>query len=550
MLDHVRQTLRKAARFGAVTYDAARTAGLFEAIAPSALARFAARSVGRPRNPSSIITFHALNTPDKEALVQGARRFTYRQLDERIDRLASGLIGLGVRPGDRVGVMMRNCHQYLECQWATTRASGFTVQIGYRLKPAEVAYILGNAEPRVLVVGPSELEVAREAAALAGFAGRIVPVGPEYEAMIEDADPDAPRPKSPRRGDRDEDHGGVVIYTSGTTGNPKGASRTFKKSLHEPVADFLRQIKIHHDDRHLVVSPLYHSAAPAFVLFILMVGGTIVLLEHGGEEGALAAIAAEKITCSFMVPTVLGRLAAMAAAHPRRWDTSSLRWLASGAAPLPTETARRVEAAFGRLLYNDYGATETGLVTLALPGEHTARPGTIGRALSGNKIRLLGEDGGEVAPGEVGELYVRNSMLVAGYHRDRASTEKAMKDGFFSVGDMARVDGDGYYYLADRKTDMVISGGVNIYPLEIEQRLHAHPAVQEAAVIGVPDEEWGESLKAFIVLRPGHAVSAEELRGFCREALANYKSPKFFEFVDVLPRTPTGKVLKRELRTR
>src|SRR5215470_2711491 len=253
MLDHVRQTLRKAARFGAVTYDAARTAGLFEAIAPSALARFAARSVGRPRNPSSIITLHALNTPDKEALVQGARRFTYRQLDERIDRLASGLIGLGVRPGDRVGVMMRNCHEYLEGQWATTRASGFTVQIGYRLKPSEVAFILGNAEPRVLLVGPGELEVAREAAALASFAGRLVPIGPEFEALIDAADPKAPRPK---RSDRDEDRGGVVIYTSGTTGKPKGASRTFKKVLHEPVCDFLRQIGIHHDDRHLVVSPL------------------------------------------------------------------------------------------------------------------------------------------------------------------------------------------------------------------------------------------------------------------------------------------------------
>src|SRR5262249_37861 len=163
--------------------------------------------------------------------------------------------------------------------------------------------------------------------------------------------------------------------------------------------------------------------------------------------------------------------------------------------------------------------------------------------LSGNSIRLLGEDGRDVAPGDVGELYVRNSMLVEGYHRDRASTEKAMKEGFFSVGDMARVDADGYYYLADRKTDMVISGGGNIYPIEMEQRLEAHAAVQEAAVIGVTDEEWGESLKAFVVLRPGHDATAEELRAFCKETLANYKSPKFFEFIDVLPRTPTGKVL-------
>jgi fatty-acyl-CoA synthase len=228
-----------------------------------------------------------------------------------------------------------------------------------------------------------------------------------------------------------------------------------------------------------------------------------------------------------------------------------LRWLASGAAPLPTETARRVEAAFGEKLYNFYGATETGMVTLALPGEHTARPGTIGRRLSGNEVRLLDESGHEVPPGEVGELYVRNSMLVSGYHRDRAATDKAMRDGFFSVGDMARVDGNGYYYLADRKHDMVISGGVNIYPLEIEQRLHSHPGVLEAAVVGVPDAEWGEALKAFIVRRPdAEEVGPDELRAYCKMTLANFKCPKSFEFVEALPRNPTGKVLKRELRAR
>src|SRR5262249_38126511 len=169
-----------------------------------------------------------------------------------------------------------------------------------------------------------------------------------------------------------------------------------------------------------------------------------------------------------------------------------MRWIASGAAPLPTEVARRVEAAFGPVLFNFYGATETGLVSLALPGEHTARPGTIGRPLAGNEVKLLDEHGQEVAAGGAGELYVRNARRGGGYDRDAAATEKAMKDGFFSVGDMARADADGYLYLADRKNDMVISGGVNIYPLEIEQRLHAHPAVADVAVIGVPDAEWGE----------------------------------------------------------
>jgi fatty-acyl-CoA synthase len=190
------------------------------------------------------------------------------------------------------------------------------------------------------------------------------------------------------------------------------------------------------------------------------------------------------------------------------------------------------------------------MVTLALPGEHTARPGTIGRALSGNEIRLLDDGGRDVPPGETGELWVRNSMLVAGYHGDDEATRKATREGFFSVGDLGRVDADGYYYLSDRKHDMVISGGVNIYPLEIEERIHSHPSVLEAAVIGVPDDEWGESLRAFVVCRQGMELSAADVQHWCKETLANYKCPKTVEFVDALPRTPTGKVLKRELRAR
>jgi fatty-acyl-CoA synthase len=540
VLDGLRAGLRRAK----IAAQAVHSSGILTALRPVSVATFAARVIGRPRNPSNVLKLHALNTPDKVALVQGDRRVTYAELEERVNRLATALAARGVGPGSRVALMMRNCIEYLEIQWATTRLGALAVQVGYRLKAAEVAYILENSEPQVFFCQPVDEPVAREARDLAGKPApeHLFVLGPDYEALLASGHPTE---RAVRAGG--EAPGGVMIYTSGTTGRPKGAARDFKKAMHESVSDFLRQIRVRHDDVHLCVCPLYHSAAPAFVAFVFGVGGTIVLLEHFEPEAALELIARERVTCTFMVPTMLGRLAAAAArgAH----DVSSVRWMASGAAPLPTETARRVEAAFGPKLYNFYGATETGLVTLALPGEHTARPGTIGRALSGNEVRLLADDGREVAPGEVGELYVRNSMLVSGYHKDRGATEKAMRDGFFSVGDMARVDADGYYYLADRKTDMVISGGVNIYPLEIEQRLHAHPGVLEAAVIGVPDEEWGEALKAFVVRRPGAEVSAAELQGFCKEALANYKCPKQVVFVDALPRNPTGKVLKRELRS-
>jgi fatty-acyl-CoA synthase len=203
---------------------------------------------------------------------------------------------------------------------------------------------------------------------------------------------------------------------------------------------------------------------------------------------------------------------------------------------------------FGPILWNFYGATETGLVTLAGPRDHVTRPGTIGRALAGNEIRLLDDAGHAVPDGQIGELYVRNSMLISGYHRNTEATQSSQRDGLFSVGDLARRDPEGHYYLESRKHDMVISGGVNIYPREIEDHLHAHPAILDAAVIGVPDPEWGETLRAFIVLRAGHALSEDAVIAYCRAGLADFKRPRKVTFLAELPRNPTGKILKRELR--
>jgi fatty-acyl-CoA synthase len=280
------------------------------------------------------------------------------------------------------------------------------------------------------------------------------------------------------------------------------------------------------------------------------IGATSVLMNHFEPEAALALIERERITCTLMVPTMLVRITALPAEVRRRYDTSSLRWVMSGAAPLPTETARVFQQQFGAKLWNFYGSTETGIVTLAGPADHVARPGTVGRPVRGNEIRLLDDAGHEVPPGSIGELYVRNSMLIGGYHKNRDATDKSMRDGFFSVGDLARVDADGYYYMESRKHDMVISGGVNIYPREIEDHLCTHPAILDVAVVGVPDPEWGETLRAYVVVRSGHALTATEVADYCRRDLADYKRPRQVVFLDELPRNPTGKILKRELRDR
>jgi fatty-acyl-CoA synthase len=573
----------------------ARRSGLLTAFSPLTMARFT-RDVlfGGQRGLPALLHLHALADPRRPALVAmgsvayaghvpGAPvgrphaigqplwrpqeiRFDYGELESRILRIAHGLNQLGVGPGDRVALLLHNGHEHVELGAACTHLGAILVPIGYRLKAPEVAYILRHSGARVLVFQAqfqATVEAALSEIAEGGLVRERFVVAPDatvdatagmatatdagyvpYDRLLEG--PAVTRPPAVNA-----DNYGTMIYTSGTTGRPKGAKRSAKESHFEVLVHFMAALPWRHDERHLVVCPFYHAAAQAFTIMTYLVGGCVVVLEHFEPHEVLRVIERERISSAFMVPTMYQRLVDLGPEVLRRYDLSSLRWLMSGAAPLPTELARRVEEGFGPILYNFYGATETGVVTLAGPGEHTARPGTIGRPVMGNELRLLDEAGRPVPDGQVGvigELYVRNRLLVEGYHADEAATRAAQRDGFMSVGDLAWRDADGYYYLAERKVDLVISGGVNIYPLEIEQRLHEHPAVSDAAVVGVPDAEWGETLIAYVVLRPGRTTTAEALRAHIGAVLADYKKPRQVLFVPELPRNPTGKVLKRELR--
>ncbi len=651
--------------------QALRSTHVVQPVRPAALAGFVRDAARVPIGPHLAVMFHAAAHPEREALVEydaagsEPRRLTWGELDATINRLGNALIARGAGGGRRVALMLPNSSEYLIAQQALARIGATAVQIGYRLKAAEIAYILRNAEPRATIVHAAFLSAMTEARAQADDRGTaLIVVGeaggrgdsrPERDTAPRDASPRdasshdasphdasphdaaphdaaprdaaphdaaphdaaprdaaprdaaphdaaprdaaprdaAPRDAAPRdaaphdaaphdaaphdaaprdaaphdaRGARawdgvlaaaspdapvrarGGDGGGVIVYTSGTTGKSKGAHRSYRSTGLESVADLVLQVGIRAEDRHLVVCPLYHSAAPAFVAMLMALGATIVLMNHFDPAGALALIERERVTCSLMVPTMIVRIANLPAETHARHDTSSLRWVMSVAAPLSTEAARQFMARLGPVLWNFYGATETGLVTLAGPRDHLTRPGTIGRALRGNEIRLLDEADHEVPDGAVGELYARNAMLISGYHKNAEATRSSQRDGFFSVGDLARRDRDGYYYLESRKHDMVISGGVNIYPREIEDHLVTHPAIVDAAVIGVPDPEWGETLRAFIVRRDGHALSADEVIAYCREGLADFKRPRRVSFVAELPRNPTGKILKRELR--
>ena len=543
------ERLRAKARDARFALDVARKTGVAKAIHVRGLLPFALAARHTKAGPHIAIMWHAQMNPDKDCVIDGERRFTWGEFDREVNKLGHALAARG-GAGGRVACMLGNSAEYLITQQALARIGGTAVQIGYRSKPAEIAYILTNAEPQAAVVGAAYLPGFTEAMAIAGQHPRLIVVGaidsPAQGDRWEDAVARFDGLESPRSGG--DGGGGVIVYTSGTTGKPKGAARTWKQTGLDSVLDLIAQVGMHHDDRHLVACPLYHSAAPAFVAMMMSLGATCVLAQGAEPEAMLELIARERITSTMMVPTMLHRLAALPDEVRKKYDTSTLRWVMSGAAPLPTETARQFQDRFGPLVWNFYGATETGTVTLASPRDHLTRPGTVGRALRGNQIRLLDDAGHDVGLGHVGEVYVRNSMLIAGYHRNQDATSRSIRDGFFSVGDLGRVDADGFYYMESRKHDMVISGGVNIYPREIEDHLHTHPAIADVAVVGVPDPEWGETLRAFVVLRPGATITAAEVAEYCRTALADYKRPRQVVFLAELPRNPTGKILKRELR--
>jgi fatty-acyl-CoA synthase len=266
-------------------------------------------------------------------------------------------------------------------------------------------------------------------------------------------------------------------------------------------------------------------------------------------QSFLDLVERHQVTTTAMVPTMLHRVMELGKAELARHDTRSLRAIFVGGAPLPGPLGTEVMDQFGDVLFNFYGATETGIVTLARPEDLRASPWTIGKAVPGNDIRLLSDDGKIVHEGTVGELYVKNDFLMTGYHQDEGATNESMKDGYFSVGDLARRDRDGRYYIEGRKRDMVISGGVNVYPAEVEGVLEQHPELSEVAVVGVPDNEWGERVRAFVVRKPGSQLDEGALKAWTRERLAGPKVPRDFVFIEHLPRNPTGKVLKRELRT-
>jgi fatty-acyl-CoA synthase len=503
------------------------------------------------------VATHARLTPAKIGARDSKRALSYAQWDERASRLANALLGLGLVKGDRVAVLAYNAVEWLEIYAALARAGLVAVPINFRLVGAEIGYIVGHCEARAFIVQESlrtAVEPIRSTLSIESgryllFGAAPPPGWQDYEALIAQASP-AP----PEIAVRPEDLF-ALMYTSGTTGLPKGAMRNHEGNALIAFATAL-EFGLGRDDTALLVMPMCHANSLYFGVTFTMLGATIVVEDRASfdPEALLAKLAGERITFTSLVPTHYIMMLALPQAVKARHDLSAVGKLLISSAPARRETKLAILELFpnGRL-FELYGSTEAGWVTVLRPDEQVERAGSVGREWTGTgPIRLLGADGEEVADGEVGELYSRTAYVFDGYWRNPEKTAAAFSGQWCSVGDMARRDVDGYIHLVDRKSNMIISGGENIYPSEVESVLAGHPQVQEVAVVGVADAKWGEVVVAVIVLRAGERASEEDLTQWCRSRMAGYKRPRRFVFIDDagMPRTATGKVLHRVLRDR
>jgi fatty-acyl-CoA synthase len=545
----VGEAVREAPERVRTTVRLANQSGLFWALTARGTRELFRVLASGSQNPSLVYRIHAQNSPDKPAIIFRDRVTTYAELDARINRISAGLRRAGIGRGQSVVLMMKNRQEVVELGAAAARAGAAAVSVSWRSTPKELVYLITHSGARGIALEQSLLPTLEQASPElpphvldnVWVVGDAPPGTRPYDALLEGEGSAAPSLA-------DDDDAAVVIYTSGTTGKPKGAVRKFPKDTMQAAFRFLNETPMLTSDVHLVTCPLYHSTAFGFMSLAQILGATVVIMEDFKPEAFLELVERHGVNTTAVVPTMLQRVLDLPEETRKRYDARTLRAVFSGGAPLPGPLAIDFMDAFGDILFNFYGATETGLVTLAKPGDLRASPGTIGRAVPGNDIRLLDDDRRDVRGDQVGELFVKNKLLVAGYHKDEEATRASMIDGYFSVGDLARRDREGRYFIEGRKRDMVISGGVNVYPAEVEGVLEQHPGVAEVAVVGVADREWGERVRAFVVRRASSSVDEGTLKVFCRERLAGPKVPRDFVFLDTLPRNPTGKVLKRELR--
>ena len=493
----------------------------------------------------------------REALVCGDTRLTYGELAERVDRLTGALIGQGVEPGDRVGILMLNCHRYMESYLAVERAGAVLAPLNHRLAPAELVYILNDAEASFLILG-AELLPLYEAckAELRTVRGVMVTDLPPHPPSLLDYETALHRAEPLRQVARAWDEHDMVqlYYTSGTTGRPKGVMLSQRNVMSNAYHAVITHRFSEHDV-YIHAAPMFHLADAWAAWTVSWLGARHVFMRQFNPQEWLELVRRERVTVSLLVPTMINAIVNFPGVE--RYDTSSLRLITFGASPMPEDRLRAAMKVLGCGFSQLYGMTETApFATQLVPEDMVTegderlvrRLGSCGREIAGVQVRVVREDDAEVAPGEVGEIVMRGPNVMLGYWRQPEVSAETLRGGWMHSGDLATVDEEGYVYIVDRKKDMIITGGENVYSTEVEDALYRHPAVLEAAVIGVPDEKWGERVHAVVVLKAGQQAEAAELSDFCRQHIAGYKIPRSVEFAEALPKTGSGKIQKADLR--
>ena len=503
-------------------------------------------------NLGYLLSNSANKYPERWAIISEEGRWTYKAFNERVNRLANALLNAGLKKGNRIAILFYNCSYFVEVYFAAVKIGLVPTPINFRFAGPEIVSVLNDAQPCMLFYGPefekTLLDVRDQLMSVRHFVsphGGSSSLAAEYEDFLSRGQPNAVIPAS-NVGENDPSQ---LMYTSGTTGKPKGAILTHRNVLW----NLFNTIWAREDksgEKALIVGPLYHTAALNNHLAIqVALGGTSIIIRKFEPESLLRTIEQEKATLISGAPALYNRLLQHPEAH--QYDTRSITKCTSGSEKLPLEVKKRLLEFFPNIkgVYDVYGLTEASPSIAILNAKDSLRKdGSVGKSLPFLEIRIVDENKRPLPPGEVGELICRGPNVMQGYHRNPEGTQEALQNGWLFTADLARMDEEGFLYIVDRKKEMIVSGGENIYPREIEEVLIRHPAVADVAVIGIPHPTWGETVKGFVALRQGQTIDEQEVINFCKKYLAGYKKPTVVEFVPSIPRNPSGKALKRLLR--
>lgn len=508
-------------------------------------------------NMGEILKVHARKHPKKIALKDWrGKALTYPELESRTNRLANGLLNMGLRKGNRVAIMLYNRAEFIEIYCAFAKIGVVAVPVNWRFVGREVEYVVNHSDAKAMILDEDFVDVINSVRSSFKkvedenyiVVGRTALEGyVNYERLIAKSLDTVPEVKV------DSKEAWMQIYTSGTTGIPKGVVRSHESYIFSYLIEAI-EFGFSEKDRGMIVMPLYHVNSTFYGPLFLYIGASLYVGRDKGFDPVelLGVISSEKVAFTSLIPTHYAKILNVSEGLRKKYDVSSVRKLLCSSAPVRGHIKKGILKCFPNVeLYEAYGSTEAGLVTILRPEDQLRKLGSMGRECLGTDlVRLLDEDGIEVPVGEVGELYSRGPMMFDEYYKDPVKTKRCFKGDFFTAGDLVKRDEEGYYYIVERKDNMIITGGEHVYPSEVEEIISQHPKVFDVAIVGVPDEVWGEAVKAVVILKDGEAATEKEIIEWCRRRMAGFKKPKSVDFISdsEMPRTTTGKILHKKLR--